>query len=268
MSNAPKISVLMAVYNGAEYLAQAIESILNQSFEDFEFIIVDDGSSDETPQILADYAAHDARIKIISQENTGLTPALNVGLKACKAPLIARQDCDDISYPHRLKEQYDFMSAAENSDVVLLGGVCDDLHLNGSKPVWPHNSAVQIKEIIYLKSPFAHSTVMFHRDKALSLGGYDESYKTSQDMEFWMRLFQVGRVEMLKTPILLRRILGGSISSKRKWRQFYDSSRARLKHAPWDITKLKALCYSAKIGLLSALPLGLKNNLIRLIKKS
>ncbi len=267
MDNTPQISVLMAVYNEEDYVKDAIESILNQSFKNFEFIIVDDGSTDHTPQILTTYARNDNRVRVITQKNTGLTRALNNGLKECKAPLVARQDADDVSYPDRLQKQYNFMIARQNADVVLLGGVCDDSHIDGTKTLWPYYNNVQIKGIIHLKSPFAHSTAMFRRDEVEKLKGYDTSYKTSQDMELWMRMHEVGRIEMIEKPILLRRINNQSISAKRKFRQFYDSSHARLKHSPWFKPKLRALGYSLKIGILSTLPLSLKNKLICAIKQ-
>ena len=120
VSIAPQISVIMAVRNCAPYLAESIDSILNQTFEDFEFIIVDDSSTDATPQILADYAARDARIRILrNEQNLKLAASLNIALRVVRAPLIARMDGDDWSYPERLEKQYAFMKT--NSQVTVCG---------------------------------------------------------------------------------------------------------------------------------------------------
>ncbi|HEY9660554.1 MAG TPA: glycosyltransferase, partial [Allocoleopsis sp.] len=115
----PQISVLMAVYNGSRYVAEAIESILNQTFTDFEFLIIEDGSTDNTVQILQDYANRDPRIKLIQNEqNIGLTKSLNKGLKLAQGKYIARQDADDVSLPHRFEQQIAVF--AQNPAAVLV----------------------------------------------------------------------------------------------------------------------------------------------------
>ena len=101
----PEVTVLMTAYNAARYLREAVDSILNQTFRDFEFVIVDDGSTDRTLSILQDYARRDPRIRIISRPNTGLTRALNDGLATIRSPLIARMDADDVALPERFAKQ-------------------------------------------------------------------------------------------------------------------------------------------------------------------
>ncbi|MCP8319033.1 MAG: glycosyltransferase, partial [Candidatus Methylarchaceae archaeon HK01B] len=122
----PKITILMSVYNGEKYLREAIDSILNQTFKDFEFLIINDGSTDRTVEILRSY--HDSRIKIITNEkNMGLTKSLNKGLKIARSEYVARMDADDISYPRRLEVQYEYMK--KNPDVGIVGSwndVIDD----------------------------------------------------------------------------------------------------------------------------------------------
>ena len=117
MKNDPKISVVMAVYNGEKYLREAIDSILNQTFKDFEFIIVNDGSTDRTREILESFI--DPRIVLIHQEHMGLTKSLNRGIALAKGKYIARQDADDISMAERLEKQFNFLESHEN--VALLG---------------------------------------------------------------------------------------------------------------------------------------------------
>lgn len=113
----PKVSVVMSVYNGEKYLPETIDSILNQTFKDFEFIIINDGSTDKTAKILTSY--DDPRIRIFNQENMGLTKSLNRAISLAKGEYIARMDADDISYPERLKKQVDYLN--KNPDIGLVG---------------------------------------------------------------------------------------------------------------------------------------------------
>src|SRR5213082_2829515 len=108
------VTVLMPVYNAARFLAEAVESVLAQTFADFEFVIVDDGSTDRSPRMLQRFAEHDKRIKLIARPNTGIVGALNDGLIAAQSELIARMDADDVSHPARLEKQVQFMR--ENPD--------------------------------------------------------------------------------------------------------------------------------------------------------
>ena len=116
---APKVSVVMCVHNGERYLYEALESVLNQTFEDFEFIIVDDASADNTPAILKEYAAQDGRIRLMrNAHNLGLTRSLNKALRLAKGEYIARQDADDISLPQRLEKQVEFLNSNSRTAVV------------------------------------------------------------------------------------------------------------------------------------------------------
>ena len=125
----PLISVVMSVYNGEKYLKRSIDSILNQTFKDFEFIIINDGSTDKSLEIIKSY--DDDRIVLIDQENKGLTKSLNIGIKTASGKYIARQDADDVSLPDRLKKQVDFLEVRE--DVVLLG--CRAYEVIGEKRI-------------------------------------------------------------------------------------------------------------------------------------
>ena len=107
----PAVSVLMPVFNAERYVGEAIESILCQSFADFEVVVIDDGSTDDSPNILAGLAARDSRLRVLRQGNSGVVAALNRGLKDCRAPLVARMDADDVAHPERLEQQLAFMKA-------------------------------------------------------------------------------------------------------------------------------------------------------------
>ncbi|MCB1555983.1 MAG: glycosyltransferase family 2 protein [Alphaproteobacteria bacterium] len=258
----PSISVLMAAHNAAGTLAESVESILSQSFEDFEFIVVDDGSTDDTAAILARYARQDLRLRIVTQaENTGLTIALNRGLEQIRGRYIARQDADDASYPDRLQKQFDFLES--RPDVALCGGNCDNLYPGGLETRWGWTPEETLQTSVFLKTPFPHSTAMMRATVALSLGGYDESFATAQDMEFWMRFAKNGSVAMLPDPLIRRRISPGAISVRRRWRQFYDAFRARWRHNTPG--RRAAVLYhslrSLLIGLLPERIIALKHNL-------
>ncbi len=123
VSNDPKISVVMSVFNGARFLDQAVNSVRSQTFTDFEFIIVDDGSRDGTPGILRMHAEADSRIRIISQENKGLIESLMSGFAAAKGIYIARMDADDVAKPERFAQQYDFLEA--NTHIALVGSAIE-----------------------------------------------------------------------------------------------------------------------------------------------
>ena len=249
-SQNPKISVIMAVYNGANHVRGAVKSILEQTERDFEFIIINDGSRDETSAILDAMAREDARLRIIHQENTGLTVALNRALALASGTYIARQDGDDISYPARFEKQCALLD--QNPETVLVGANADDVYEDGSSGVWGFYTPEELQKITFLKTPFPHSTAMIRAETLRALGGYDESYKTAQDMELWMRMAKAGGLTMVEEPLIRRSIVSNSISVKRRWRQFYDALRARMKHNPWP-RKPFALYHSIRsllIGLI------------------
>ncbi len=254
MVSAPKISVLMSVYNAGDELKDSVEGILNQTYSDFEFIIINDGSTNNNREILENYAAQDSRIRLINQENTGLTKALNNGIKLARGKYIARQDADDISYPNRFELQMELMDG--DSSIVLCGGNCDDLYEDGSSGVWGTYDSDILQKIVFFKTPFAHSTAMMRADICKELGGYDESFKTSQDMEFWMRFALKGRLAMVSTPIIQRKIMAGSISNKRRLRQFYDATRARMKYNK-GLNRIYALYYAVRSFIINLLPIKL-----------
>lgn len=241
----------MSVYNAEQTLAQTIESILSQRLKDFEFIIINDGSTDQSKSILEKFSHQDSRIRLHHQQNSGLTRSLNLGIRLAKGKYLARQDADDISYPDRLNIQFDYMES--HPKVALLGSNSDDLYPGGLIKKWGHESQEEIAQSVFLKTPFPHSSVMMRTAIAKTLGGYDESFKTAQDMEFWMRFAKSYTVAMLPDVLIKRTISDSSISSTKKWRQFYDALRARLKHNRFP-RKLKALFYSLRGLLISFLP--------------
>jgi glycosyltransferase involved in cell wall biosynthesis len=184
MVDNPKISVIMSVYNGERYLKEAIESILGQTFTDFEFIIVDDASTDSSPEIMRSYS--DTRIRIIkNRTNIGLTRSLNMALEQAHGELVARQDDDDISLPERFAKQIRYFM--EHPETAVLGTSIYIIDENGGK---------QGKRILsedpsinnFQGGWFAHGSVMFQSQIVRRLGGYNELFRYSQDFDLWLRI--------------------------------------------------------------------------------
>ncbi len=209
----PEISVLISVYNGDVFLRPALESILEQSFSDFECIVIDDASSDQTAKILAEYASKDVRIRIFKNEkNVGLTASLNRGLSHCEGRYVARMDADDIASKERFMTQYWFME--EHPDVAASGSCVAVIDESG-KLLGEKNLALTYEEIkskMLFNNQFIHSTLFFRTDILKSLGGYDETFQKSQDYELMLRLCSRYPVVNLKEKLLQFRLHGDSLS--------------------------------------------------------
>lgn len=202
-----KVSVLISVYNGEAHLQEAVESILGQTFSDFEFVIVDDGSTDSTWQILKAYAAQDARIVLIRNEkNIGLERSLNKGLALTQGEYIARQDADDVSLPHRLELQSHFLDI--HPEVGALGTAVKIIDQQGASqdedylPV-DHES---IEALLLVNNFLHHSTLMTRRHLMQTLKGYDESMRHAEDYDIWWRLSRISRLATMPDILLCRRI--------------------------------------------------------------
>ena len=212
----PGVTVLMSVYNGERFLREAIGSILQQSWTDFEFLIVNDGSTDRTREIINSYS--DVRIRVLDQPaNTGLAKSLNLGLRAARAPLVARQDADDRSHPERLAAQVEFLRG--HPEVALAGTQVRILNKHGRasrRPGWGRaitNSAIRFQ--LLFDNPFIHTSVMFRRDVVWhELGGYDETLPTGQDFDLWSRLAARYKVSNLPATLVDYRYHGSSTSAR------------------------------------------------------
>jgi len=193
MADNPKISVIMSVFNGEKYLREAIDSILGQTFTDFEFIIVNDGSTDNSLSIIKGYA--DKRIRLIDNEqNIGLTKSLNRAIKQARGEYIARQDADDISLPNRFEEQIKYFK--KNPKVVLLGtGIC---RIDGNGKILGKTLAIaKPGKSLVKQNQFNHGSTMFKSGVIRELGGYNELFKYCQDYELWLRLAKYYEVRNL-----------------------------------------------------------------------
>jgi glycosyltransferase involved in cell wall biosynthesis len=214
----PEISVIMSVCDGEPHLRESVESILNQTFTDFEFIIVDDGSTDATWDILKDYAKRDERFVLVqNRENIGLTKSLNRGLKLAKGRYIARQDGDDVSLPQRLATQIEFLEKHEH--VGLLGSTYHVTDEQGQTIATMHHPETDtgIRWQMLFHNAFCHTSVMLRRDllnRANLL--YDEDLTSCQDYELWSRMLQHIRAANLQTPLVAWRQSDKAISNTRR----------------------------------------------------
>jgi len=226
MDKYPNISVLMPVYNGQKYLKQAIESILNQKFKDFEFLIIDDGSTDKSDDIIREYQKEDSRIVYIKNEkNFGIVHSLNRGIELAKGRYIARMDCDDVSLPNRLEMQSHFMD--EHPEI----GVCGTWFKfipTGDIIRYPINHD-DIKLKLLTGNALAHPTVIF-RARMLKENNikYDENAKHCEDYELWVRLSRITRLANMSEVLLDYRMHGSQISIFFSKEQRSNASEVRI----------------------------------------
>ena len=228
----PQISVIMPVFNSALFLNKSIESILNQSFKNFEFIIIDDGSTDTSLSIINSYSLLDKRIKLVKNKiNYGICHTLNRGLLMAKGQYVARMDADDWSYPDRLLKQLQFMKS--HTEVVICGGDIDvcNKNLAGINTRQYPTSDKKIREKIFRLNPFAHSAVIYKKNIVLSVGGYNKNFAGAEDYELYFRLGKVGKFANLSQKLLKLRTHSSSISAKSITRQAKLNLYLRLKAA-------------------------------------
>lgn len=213
----PLISVVMAVRNGERFLAEAVESILGQTVRDFEFIVVDNGSTDTTPAILRRYQESDPRVVVMREERPGQAIALNTGLAAARGRWIARMDADDIAAPERFERQ--LAALAAEPDLVALGAhgwiIGEGGAIVGRSRVGPttREEFARLRregELVYL----LHPSVIFSRAAALAVGGYRQEYAPAEDTEFFSRLADDHLVLALPEPLLCYRIHPSALSTR------------------------------------------------------
>lgn len=213
----PAISVAMSVYNGERFLAPAIESVLAQDFADFEFLIVDDGSTDASPAIVRRYAQQDPRIRPILRENQGLIASLNEMIDAARAPIIARMDADDICRPDRFSKQIGFL--AGHPDYGVVGSWSEDIGEHGENLVrsgadHPVSHEDLLAAIEIGGQLICHPAAMYRRDVVLAVGGYHAAFRHCEDLDLWLRLSSVTRLGNIPERLLRYRRYSGQVSSR------------------------------------------------------
>lgn len=216
LNTVPRVSILMAAYNAQEFLREALDDLLVQTFTEFELVVVDDGSTDTTAEILKGYAASDRRIVIVTNErNLGLPASLNRGLKVCRAPVIARADADDRYMPDRLERQIAYFDT--HPEIGLLSCAVEKIDHEGRSLFvtrFPTTDAeIRMRELFV--NCFSHPGAMFRRALVLEVGGYDQAFRTSEDADLWLRLRRRTKCANLDIPLV-------------KYRKHPKQSQARL----------------------------------------
>lgn len=217
------ISVVMPAYNAEAYIAEAIESVLNQTYLRLELIIVDDGSTDQTRAIAERYAQEDSRIRIVvSEQNLGLAAACNLGIKAAQYLWVARLDTDDQALPERFEKQ---LRAAEAQPEVGVWG-CYAYHVNYAGEILSvARVGVTTKEAFFERRRYGqlihalHPSVMIRKDLLEKVGGYNEHLRTTQDLDLFDRLAEHTPILVIPEPLILYRVHGGSISMAKYFAQ-------------------------------------------------
>ncbi len=201
----------MSVHNGEPFVDAAVESVLRQTWRDWEFVIIDDASTDGTPQRLASF--HDPRIRVVrNAENLGLTASLNRGLELARGELVARQDADDISHPERLARQVAFLHA--NPSIAAVGAQARLIDAHG-RSLGRKDFPLGHRGIVFahlFDNALAHSAVTFRRAAVLDVGSYDEAFRASQDYELWSRLGERHGLANLRERLVTLRVLESSVT--------------------------------------------------------
>lgn len=241
----PEVSVVMGVYNGVEYLEQTIESILSQEGCDLEFVVVDDGSTDETGRILDEWAARDSRLRVIHQQNTGLTRALIRGCAEAHGEFVARQDVGDVSFPDRLRKQVEVlrrhpravMATCAHHFVGPQGEHMGDVQPRHSPAAWTQILRAGDEATLY--GPH-HGTLMFRREAYVAAGGYRPEFYYAQDLDLWTRLAAIGTLEYTTEVLYQVGFTHGCLSARfgeeqRQLRRLIAvATRARARGEPED----------------------------------
>jgi glycosyltransferase involved in cell wall biosynthesis len=215
--NEPRVTVLMPAHNAGKYIAEAIRSVLDQDFQDFELLIVDDGSVDDTRKMVAGF--DDERIRLLVQEKKGISAALNAGLAVARGEYIARFDADDICLPQRLSRQTAYLDA--HRDYVLTGSDAEYISEDGEHLFDFHCIAYSSRDVLdkmYDTCPFIHSAVMYRKKEVLQAGSYSLYAHNFEDYFLWVELVRLGKCGNLPETLIKVRINPDSVTIDEKWR--------------------------------------------------
>ena len=228
----PKVSVVMSCYNARRWLNEAIEGVLCQTYENFEFIAIDDGSVDDTFSIIRSYAEKDSRIVPVTKPNSGLADSLNVGIKRASGTWIARLDADDLCMPNRLEEQVRYTN--EHPEVGLLGSgfvEIDDAGFPIKSHSYPPDHAGLLERLERSGGFFPHSSAFYRTDLALELGGYNTRIRRAEDWRLWLNFSLRGKLASLPDKLVCIRKHADQISLDNSGRrQLCDAVAATVCH--------------------------------------
>ena len=230
---APKVSVVMPAFNAAQFIRPAVDSILAQTYEDFELIILNDGSTDSTQSIVEGYS--DPRIRLMNKENSGVASTLNLGLQEAQGEFIWRHDADDVSLPQKLEKEVAFLRA--HPEFVLCATQVAFMSERGRvawnkkqpKDGWLRSEAY--REVFFEDfspySPVTHGTTLFRRSILEYTGGYREAFITSEDIDMWLRFLEHGRLAVLNECLSLHRLSSSSATAVHGWKNHFYRELAK-----------------------------------------
>jgi GT2 family glycosyltransferase len=224
------LSVVMPVYNGARYVGAAIDGVLNQTSADFELLIMDDGSTDETPAILARYAAQDSRIRVLRRPRQGQIATRNELLRLARSDIVACADADDVCLPDRFEQQLRVI--ADDTRLWVLGTAM--MSMNGSGRRRKRRRAITGSDAVAANLEegccIGHPSCMMRRQEILAIGGYRAAYEAAEDYDLFLRASEYGRVDNLETVGVLYRMHADSVSQRHALRQSISADLARATH--------------------------------------
>ncbi len=256
----------MSVWNGAPWVGEAVESILTQTAGDLELIVIDDGSTDRTPALLA--SVRDPRLRVERQSRTGLTPSLNRAARLARAPLLARLDADDLALPERLARQRAFLES--HPEVGLLGTAARAIDATGreARVVCSPERDSDIRRALLRENPFVHSSVVMRRAVFDRIGGYDETLEVAQDYDLWLRMSEHTRMANLPEPLVVRRLLPERVSMRRDSDRLRTEARARWRAVRRGVYPPWCVIFALRPMLALALPTGWRRSVRRLLRRA
>lgn len=199
----PKVTILMSVFNGDQWLEESIQSILSQTFTNFEFIVINDGSKDRSLDIIKKHARKDNRIILIDKSNSGLADSLNYGISKARSDWIARIDSDDLSMPDRIQRQYAICKNKPNISLLGAGFIeIDSRGKMGRTFKYPTSHSQLVKRLSSERSVFPHSSAFFKKAIVQKVGGYRIRFKNCQDLDLWFRLSEYGNIGCISEPLV------------------------------------------------------------------
>ncbi len=268
-SKVPKVSIVLPAYNMAPYLRETLDSILRQTFTDFECIVINDGSTDNSADILNEYDKRDPRMRVINQANQGLVKTLNSAIRQARGAYIARVDGDDPSFEDRLEKQVAVLD--DRPGVVLVGGGFEIMDEHGYflETVHIPTTDADLRRAMALRNPFGHAGVLFRKDAALEAGLYTGNHGPTEDYNLWMRLSQVGQLAALPQPVYRYRIVGNGISQSNSELQMrYTREHAStywLEYPPQVLTRREIMARSKSYmrrGITAQYGIGIKRQFL------
>lgn len=229
------VSVLLPVFNAGRYLHQAIESVLEQDYGDLDVVIIDDASTDRSPEVIRQYAERDSRIRaVFHEDNYGLADTLNEGLTLTRHLYVARMDQDDVSLPHRVRTQLEF--AQKNPDLAVVGSFV--YHMGATRErdrlVRLPRTDPEIREALTTYNCMYHPTVLLKRDAMLGVGGYRREFKNAEDYDLWLRVSTDHRLANIPEPLIRYRFSVNGMTLGKKWQQLYYVYLAQAAHRSAD----------------------------------